>query len=85
MNWQTIETAPKDRPIIIIAVGYPWPTIGIWNDASEKWAYAMLQCDLFNGKWCDTYWQTEYEPSNDSKGLQNITHWMPLPATPEVK
>jgi hypothetical protein len=73
-QWQPIETAPKDGIRIILGNRY-----GTWM-----------------GEFCDTY-QSGYKPQNpwqsvllnhDHISKQRSyfpTHWMPLPAAPEVK
>jgi hypothetical protein len=82
-QWRPIESAPKDREVLLHVVGYTWSIIGIWNEPSKKWCYAELSVDLYDGKWCDTSFQSEYESEVDSKGLPNVTHWMPLPIPPK--
>lgn len=81
MNWQPIETAPKDRPILLHAA-YPWAVYGIWNEVSKKWVIANLQCDQFEGAWIDTYFENEHESTDDSRGIPTVTHWMPVPELP---
>ena len=73
-EWQPIETAPKDGTRVILGNKY-----GVWM-----------------GEFCDTY-QSGYKPQNPwqsvllnhdyiSKQRSYFpTHWMPLPAEPEVK
>jgi hypothetical protein len=83
--WKPIRTAPRDKVILLNVVGYLEPTLGVWNNASKKWAYAALQCDQHHGKWCDTYFHTEYDGAVDSKGQSNITHWRHVPNAPRTK
>ena len=73
-EWQPIETAPKDGTRVILGNKY-----GVWM-----------------GEFCDTY-QAGHEPqspwqsvllNHDRISKQRSyfpTHWMPLPAAPEVK
>lgn len=83
-EWMAMANAPKDKPILLDA-GYPWPVVGIWNDANQKWAYANLQCGMVDGEWSDTYWESDQEPEFDSKGNRNIDGWQPLPPTSKNK
>ena len=71
MEWQKIETAPKDGGWIVLSrfgrneagteLGMWWICKACW---SESWS-----------KWWD-----EIEPS----GLNKPTHWMPLPEVPKL-
>lgn len=67
-EWQSIETAPKDRRILAFGqLGFEnEPGIGtvLWND--------VRQC--FH---CDPNEATEYDYE-----ACRLTHWMPLPAAP---
>lgn len=70
-KWEPIETAPKDRHILLFVVmppcfyatalgepkGWKGVSIGSWNDVINGW---------------------------DSNLAGNPTHWMPLPAFPET-
>lgn len=84
-QWQPIESAPKDTAILLNVVGYPWGTVGVWNEPSKKWCYVQLQADLYEGEWTDISFQNEYEATVDSKGFPNVAHWMPLPKPPQEK
>jgi hypothetical protein len=81
-KWKSIKSAPKDKEILLCVAGYPWAMVGIWNEPSKKWCYAQLQLDMYDGKWCDTSYQSDYESPKDSKGRLNVTHWMLLPKIP---
>jgi len=59
-EWQEIETAPKDRQILL-DVGLPWPVVGAYNHIEEAWLYANFQMGMFNGKFDDLYFETELE------------------------
>lgn len=67
------ETAPKHKPILL-DVGLPWLVVGHWNEPSDKWVYANLQSDLYDGLWIDTYFENEYE--------DKILGWLPMPEKP---
>jgi hypothetical protein len=70
MEWQTIETAPKDETSVLLFVralsGHArYICIGCWiNDDEGKGAWDSDPCV----RW----------PNHD------VTHWMPLPTPPEV-
>ena len=71
MKWQPGETAPKDRSILaIIDQTFP-PVVAIWNGASEVWSFAVVECELFEGEWDDTYFVTDQRAE--------IEYWMPMP------
>ena len=40
MNWQPIETAPKDGTWVIVQAGDGHPSTARWNTGSEKWENA---------------------------------------------
>lgn len=72
MDWQPIETAPKDGESVLLYFpdGAPWNEgnigIGFWaGDGSDNW-YAS-ECDSHN---------------MTADGQRNPTHWMPLPVPP---
>jgi len=77
MNWQPIETAPKDGTEIIAAVRYPadenfW---GVWQTFFVYWDTE------FEGHPNGT-WAFDYEnPIMSGKP----THWMPMPQYVEPK
>ena len=79
MNWQPIETAPKNK------AGEFWgPTILVWCDADNLpwpayWAQAQKTGDSDQGTWflADGVGDCEFRRSD-------ITHWMPLPPKPEA-
>ena len=83
MEWQPIETAPKDVGAILLwADGEIW--LGEWNELDLEfdeegdepfWNMTALtdgggKC----GVWCET-WSEDTPP----------THWMPLPKPPEPR
>lgn len=72
MNWQPIETAPKDDTRILLA-DHEYVAIGRWRlaiQADEGWqereAWMTWDCEdaLFSGR------------------FDNPTHWAPLPSPP---
>jgi hypothetical protein len=70
MNWQPIETAPKDGTRVLVYNGDIY--VAAWEDSSmslkikKGWVYACVATN-----W--NYYEVVYEP----------THWMPLPNSPE--
>lgn len=65
MEWQTIETAPKDARLVLIRthIGDEWAGTftAYWSRLNSKWMYAQ------------------------GRHVPNPTHWMPLPAPPQVE
>lgn len=71
MKLNPMNTAPKDRPILL-DLGLPWIVYGAWNGANGEWSYANMQTGLYGGEWSDTYFETEYE--------KEPLGWLPLPS-----
>ena len=69
-DWQPIETAPKDGTRILAYGNH-------LLNAEQTWATVIWQ-DYSKGFVCDPNEATEYDPE-----VSIITHWMPLPASPE--
>lgn len=71
MDWQPIETAPKDGTWVLLTVrhveGWPQMEVGQWT-ADQKYRVTKAPC------WCDT----------EGLLLPGVTHWMPLPKPPET-
>jgi hypothetical protein len=65
MEWQLIETAPKDGREILV------------------WSEGYVSCYLAI---CDKtgWWTPDYKPQEWTELINSPTHWMPLPAAPEV-
>lgn len=71
MNWQPIETAPKDGTVILVAVFLFGPDV-----SSAKW----------NGAYWDMRFMDDYVGPYDSQYEREFglpAHWMPLPPPPE--
>lgn len=70
MEWQPIETAPKDKTIIVFMGNYV-VTAKWYDDKFAKKPRPYFNCEglHFMGK----SWQRENQP----------THWMPLPPPPK--
>ena len=70
IEWQPIETAPKDdNPVLLGLVGWT-PVIAAWMGDSQA---ASHWCEYLGGNFYGT--KPPFEPS----------HWMPLPNPPSVK
>jgi len=73
MNWQPIETAPKDGRRVLVWIddpkllrdGYPICFARLWfyDDGSLGGG-----AEGFNGKWDITHWMPLPEPPKDEKG-----------------
>jgi hypothetical protein len=70
MNWQPIETAPRDAPRHSITVLVYSPEYGV-----RRGHYSRFYAD--RGEWP---WSADDLSILSSKGL---THWMPLPEPPK--
>ena len=57
-EWQEMDAAPKDRQILL-DVGLPWPVVGAYNTPNGDWHYASFQIGMYNGQWCDSYYEDE--------------------------
>lgn len=69
MNWQPIETVPKDREIIVCG-RYAPPCIVSWNKAERDF------CATFQDEWVRND-EGDYHFSGP------LSHWMELPTPPE--
>ena len=79
MEWQPIETAPKDGTWILLAGG------GIdygWNCNSQPHAVAGQWTTIFNGSPFPGGWQFAWYDGGYYGEYENPTHWMPLPQPP---
>lgn len=70
--WQPAETAPRDGNPFLADTEYPWPLVCAWNDAEKMFVCAQLNVNMFEGKYNDTYFESEQ--------YEEIKAWMPLPA-----
>ena len=93
MEWQPIETAPKDGSrILLVSVAQegmsidgpvaiaPAIHIGYWNPEGSSW---VDECDSFDG---DADHLKETGVWNSQSGWfqpNEVTHWMPLPEPPK--
>jgi hypothetical protein len=82
MNWQPIETAPKDQTEVLLFwledfggdCGPPLPSmiVAVWENNTEF--SRENQPEKMKFAWCDLLYN---EPLN-----LPFTHWMPLPESP---
>lgn len=71
MNWQPIETAPKDGSHILAAVHYP-----AGGKSRGVWATLYVYWDPEFQEYPDGVWALDYEnPITSGKP----TYWMPVP------
>lgn len=75
MEWQPIETAPKDgTPILLSCV----------RDRTGKRCVALAWWD--GGMWADAmYWSDADQQFSIPLFVSNTTHWMPLPTPPNAQ
>lgn len=80
MEWQPIETAPKDGTQFLALVSNGWYDLARfrgdldwqfqWWTSSSGQSYPVVETHPKNTDWKESYTLT-------------LTHWMPLPAPPE--
>ena len=72
MEWQPIETVPKDgtRVLLFSYDSYERISIGHWGTSEPD----------FSGKTC---WVTDSEGPGYNSDIDNPSHWMPLPKEPK--
>lgn len=88
-EWQPIETAPKDRRLLLCSGSYE-PTVGAWfeyENLSEDCISRDRLLESGEGEWLPFDPEGIFE--NDDaladyilSGRYKPTHWMPLPAPP---
>lgn len=79
MDWQPIETAPKDGTAILI-----------WQPSHERHDDKHRGGNYDDNRYAIGYWRTDQDPSrgcewmwgNRNAAFVTPTHWMPLPAPP---
>lgn len=77
MEWQPIESAPKNTRVLV------------WAKAHESWGYTEARWDLFKATLHDSYesgkrttrWILSEPQPREWYGF-TPTHWMPLPPPP---
>jgi hypothetical protein len=84
-TWQPIETAPKTGRTLLL--GYP-NVLGKWRTVRGQWMSEVYiaenweEPDDAEAGWYETSVEAEDPPNC---WLITPTHWMPMPAAPEVK
>jgi len=75
MEWQPIETAPKDGTVILL-----------WDPSGETpWVVAMWSADdrPFVNEFGPFVWLVGANPRYSERIAENVpTHWMPMPEPP---
>lgn len=84
MEWQPIDTAPKDGSEIIL---YPHHMSGVWDSFADSWRVWQipLNADLLIDASGHKLGNPVFEVMANSLGMPDPTHWMPLPPPPESK
>ena len=72
VNWQPIETAPRDGEMILV-----FERLSSAGTDPQGHNYAVAY-------WCDDKWTSPDEIPNKGSALDfyELTHWMPLPEPP---
>jgi hypothetical protein len=70
VNWQPIDTAPKDGRVIVVRHNR-----GTWNYPKDQKNICCV-CVFWNG-------HTWHQFGPDSFPDSQLTHWMPLPEPPK--
>ena len=81
-RWQPIETAPKGRIVLV----YYKNALGNGRTMRARYyLHETLESDTTETGWADEGWYEESEAYEYLMPLEHQpTHWMPLPAAPEV-
>lgn len=76
MNWQPIETAPKDGTWILVSGGRT-------DDEGDDRDVAVVQwTNYLNGETTEWHWQFAWYEGGYYGLYKNPTHWMQLPDPP---
>jgi len=76
-EWLTTTPPPKDREFLA-NIGYPWAVVCRWNEYQSEWVYSMLEVNMMDGEYNDTYFSNEYAKEDE------VVAWMELPIIKEV-
>ena len=68
MNWQQIESAPKERTSVLIWDGDVMEVCYYAGESKDSWG-------VVRGSWC--------ESNGEGYSCYFPTHWMPLPEPPK--
>jgi len=90
MNWQPIETAPKDgRKIFIYRHGWEEAPIAIWGEHPDNPVVSHDHKEVYMSGWISDSWAMHGLEEGfigwdeDIEDRNMPTHWMPLPEPPE--
>lgn len=95
MEWKLIDSAPKDRPILLYIPegiqhnvdGHPFQPTS-WTKSSYvvgRWSHESALLGLSDGWYSDIGWPiSEYGDCGFEREKLYPTHWMPLPDYPSV-
>jgi len=75
MNWRT-DKPPRDDGTFIAMVGYPWPTMLMWNEHDDDYVYVEIAAGEMEGGKMDTWFENEHCREDE------ITEWQPMPDIP---
>ncbi len=86
MEWQPIDTAPRDGSQVLFYLGTNWVS------SNDIIGWSQDDYDIVIGWWCEPNWLCGLceEGSADTEGYGSATniyvsptHWMPLPEPPK--
>lgn len=77
MNWQPIETAPKDREILVLNS----KGVGVAKWVEEPYT-PIYRPSGFQGVVCG--WEAWYGGQEYDMVIDNPTHWMEMPEPPKL-
>lgn len=79
-EWLPIESAPKDRPILLFRPDWPYRS----DDGDSRISVGFYESDRY-AKNPRPYWASDCAQVFGVRAYRasNPTHWMPLPAAPD--
>ena len=77
MNWQPIETAPKDQIVLLYRPTAPWPAIQVVPGRYYNDQYAKKPRPFWG------IWLTIWNSKTESRAYEP-THWQPLLEPPDA-
>ena len=82
MDWQPIETAPKDGTWILVSGGKAG--FDDYMKEIESWPQCMVAfCEPARDEWSRDYWAVCFWDGGWRTDYESPTHWMPLPEPPK--
>lgn len=83
MDWQPIETAPKNGTVVLIyrKIEAEYAAEG-WAEGSKP---GEMLC-VWEARWCEPDFSEGYwaDPGDMGRVMDDPTHWMPLPSPPSI-